>query len=242
MKPLSHSFTVPILALGALVLLTGCYTRSISDSGYREGHGGRNPFYGGELREFDLLGLEGASEVSDTQIQERLAHYKPVRLQRGTRMLVLQSGAFVPDTPMLEAVNRYFSAVPFSGQPVSTNKAAFARALRLAAAQAGCETILCYWGALESAVQGQATKVVSWVPIVGGAFPDETQLLRIRLKLVIVDTRTGDWATRAPEPVTSKSLSAALDRETADQGQVERLKRRGYESAIEDLVNALSAG
>ena len=31
----------------------------------------------------------------------------------------------------------------------------YARALRLAAAQAGCENIVCYWGTLESATTGQ---------------------------------------------------------------------------------------
>lgn len=222
------------------LLLTGCTTRSISDSGYRGGYGGRHPFYRGELSELDVLGLDAAAGLTDAQIQERLASYKPVHLPRGARLLVIQSGAFVPDASMLEAVNRSYTAVPFSGQPGSTNGVGFARALRLAAAQAGCEAILCCWGALESAVQPQGTKAVSWVPIVGGAFPDETQWLRLRLKLVVVDTRTGDWATRSPEPVTSKSLSAKLNREAADQGQVERLKRRGYELALDDLAGALT--
>lgn len=223
-----------------LLVLPGCTTRSISDSGYRGGYGGRNPFYSSELREFQVLGLDGEEVISDEQIQERLAHQRPVRLARGSRVLVLQSGAFLPDPSLLEAVNRHFHAVPFSGHPASTNGAAYSRALRLAAAQAGCESILCVWGALESAVQQHKTKAVSWVPIVGGAFPDETQHMRLRLKLVVVDTRCGDWAIRAAEPISSKALSAKLDRESTDQTQVERLKRRGYELAVNDLAASLA--
>lgn len=217
----------------------GCYTRSISDSGYPGGYGQRNPFYQGELREFDLLGLDDAGDLTDDQIQARLAGASPVYLRRGARLLLLQSGAFVPDQPMIEAVNRHFVAVPFSGQPAVTDRPAFAKALRFAAAQAGCEVVICYWGALESAVQQHGTKAVSWVPILGGALPDETQLLRLRLKLVIVDTRTGDWATCVPEPAISKALSAKLDREASDQGQVQRLKSAGYAAAVEELAGSL---
>jgi len=96
-----------------------------------------------------------------------------------------------PDEPMVNELNRYVNCVPFTGVPtggrrsgdVTTEKAAqasYSKSLRLAAARGGCETIVCYWGILESARKGLASKPVSWVPVVGWALPDERQQMRIR--------------------------------------------------------------
>jgi hypothetical protein len=225
--------------LAVLVLTPGCTTRSISDSGYRRdgyGHAPQNPFYQGELSEFDLLGLQRGDEPTDAQIRERLAQTQTVRVRRGARLLLIQSGALLPDGSMLAAMNKYFSVVPFSGQPAATNGPTYAGALRMAAARAGCEIIVCYWGALESAIARHESKVVSWVPLVGAAVPDETQHLRIRLKLAVVDTASGDWTLLAPEPIEARALSAGFNRETSDQRQVETLKQRGYEAAVLELI------
>lgn len=223
------------------LLLSGCVKRSISNSGYHGGGGyyycgNSDPFYRGELNEFDLLGVEGGGEITDEQINKALDSAGRVVLRKGAAVLLIQSGAIQPDKPMAEAMERHFVIVPFSGQPGATNAAGYARALRFAAAQAGCETIVCYWGTLESGTKGSAVKAVSWVPIVGHVLPDESQQMRICLKVAIVDVRSGRWSMWSPQTFDDSAYSTAINREAADQKQVERLKTLAYATAAEDLV------
>ena len=111
------------------------------------------------------------------------------------------------------------------------------KSLRLAAARAGAETIVCYWGILESAREKIATKTVSWVPVVGWFVPDERQHMRIRLKLALIDVRTGNWSVLSPPAFDSKALTVSPRRAVADQKLVERLKQRAYSAAVQELVN-----
>ena len=152
-----------LVCLTLTTLLTGCQTRSISNSGYSGGYycEGGDPFYRGELNEFDLLGIVPKESIMDEQIGKALDASARVTLRKGSSVLLIQSGAMQPDKPMLDAMEKHFAVVPFTGQPGATNAAGYARALRLAAAQAGCETMICYWGTLESASKGNEAKTVS---------------------------------------------------------------------------------
>jgi hypothetical protein len=227
--------------MAAVALLAGCYTRSISDSDYRGGRCGRpNPFYRGELSEFDLLGIERGASITEEQIGRALDHPMRVQMRGGSTLLLVQSGAYQPDDPMRIALQQRFKVVPFTGQPGPTNGQSYARALRLAAAQAGCETIACYWGTLESARKDLPTQSVTWVPVVGWAIPKESQRMRIRLKVALVDVRTGYWAQFSPPAFED---SAIMDRgrgDSSDQSQVEKLKRLAYESAAVELARTYS--
>ncbi|MBI5775542.1 MAG: aminopeptidase [Verrucomicrobia bacterium] len=235
--------TVHCLLAAVILLAAGCTTtRSISDSGYRKEDGGgyransHNANYQGELSEFDVLGIEAGANITDEQIVRTLDSATKTKLRKGSSVLVIQSGAYVPDSPVVSELNKYFNVVPFGGQPPKSGGQSYSKSLRLAAAQATCESIICYWGTLESAVQRHGTKAVSWVPIVGGIFPDETQQMRIRLKVAVVDTRTGSWSVFSPEAYEDKALSGKLSRELSDQTQVEKLKRLAYQTAITDLM------
>jgi hypothetical protein len=112
--------------------------------------------------------------------------------------------------------------------------------LRLAAAKGGFEKIVVYWGLLETAQKGLGSKAVSWVPFVGGVVPDETQEMRVRLKVAVVDVRTGQWNMFSPEPFQDTATSARYGRESSDQAQVAVLKKKSYEAAAEDLVKRYS--
>jgi hypothetical protein len=226
-------------AMILLVLLSACAVRSISNSGYPGNHAS-NPFYRGELAEFDVLGIDAAA-ASDAEIARTLAEHKAPAVARGAGIMVVQSGAPLPDDALLHPLQAQFSVTPFSGVPLALAPAgqadgAYARMLRLAAAKSGAEIILCYWGTLESAVQGQPTKIVSWVPIVGAVVPDETQHMRIRLKVAVIDVRSGAWAMFAPAAFDDTSLSASLIRASSDQSQVAQLKAKGYEAAANEFV------
>ena len=72
------------------------------------------------------------------------------------------------------------------------------------------------------------TKTVSWTPIIGALIPDEVQRMRIRLKGVVMDVRSGKWVMLTPPAIDNARLSARIERETADQRQVSLLKEQAY--------------
>jgi len=251
MKTQPHNpfrFALAGLAATTLVFLAGCHTRSISNSGYRAGgfNFGGGSLYRGELNEFDVLGVNRDQSITDSDIARALDTPARVKLRRGSSLLLLQSGALFPDEPMINELGRFVSVVPFSGVPADTRRgeakpeegprASYAKSLRLAAAKGGCETIVCYWGVLESAREDLATKSVSWVPVVGWSLPNEKQLMRIRLKLAVVDVRTGNWSVFSADSISDKAVSGSYNREISDQTQVEKLKQKAYEAAAKDLL------
>ena len=243
----------------ALALLAGCSTtRSISNSAYHEGdsssgfaprpNGSDSGFqYRGELSEFDVLGITRNDTATEADIQRTLASAKPVRIKPGASILLVQSGAIFPDGPMVNELSKHFRVVPFTGVPPASRRTDdgqferydagdFSKSLRLAAARGGCETILCYWGILESRNAELATKTVSWVPVMNWLVPDESEHMRIRLKLALVDVRTGDWSVLSPNSFEDSRISRSPRRGVADQKLVESLKRQAYESGTKELV------
>ncbi len=224
-----------------LLLIAGCSVRSISDSGYRSDskyrHESTNPFYEGELSEFDVIGLEMSGEVTEDQIQKELENHTRVDIKRGVSIMLVQSGALIPDDQMTQGLEKYYKVSVFSGVPSEFKEGKnYSKKLRFAAAKAGCEAILCYWGLLETARESLGTKVVSWAPVVGGVLPDESQKMRIRLKVAVVDVRSGSWDMFSPKPFDDSAISGRYSREGKDQEQVATLKEKAYEAAIEDIV------
>jgi hypothetical protein len=244
-------------------LLAGCGgVRSISNSSYRgdetTGHyaprvNNSDPgfAYRGELSEFDVLGIERGEAASERDIQRALDSAKAVKLNANSSVLLIQSGAIFPDAPMIKELGKYFRVSPFSGVPPSSHgevetanqsrdPESFAQSLRLAAARGGNDVIICYWGILESEKQDLATKSVSWLPTVGWVLPDEKQHMRIRLKLALIDVRSGNWSVISPEAFDDARMSTSLRRGAKDQQQVELLKAKAYEAGVKELVQRYS--
>jgi hypothetical protein len=227
------------------VLISGCSVRSISDSGYPAAHA-RNPFYRGELTEFDVL---GEAEASDIEIARILETHRRISLVKGSSILLVQSGAPLPDDGMLRAMSTRFAVTPFSGVPPDhppldpqreDQRGAYLRMLRTAAARSGSTAIVCYWGVIEAANENEATKAISWIPIVGSMVPDETEHLRIRLKMVVIDVATGDWAALAPAALSDAALSAGVNRAGVDQAEVASLKDKAYQQAADEVTRVYS--
>ena len=236
---------LPVLIIIIALIVSGCATRSISDSGYRAESGYRsqalgNPFYKGELSEFQILGINPEAKITQDEINRALESKQRLTLPKGSSIMLIQSGAMIPDEPMVKALEKYYNVSVFSGVPLPQGGNDYAMSLRLAAAKGGFEKIVAYWGLLETAQKGLATKVVSWVPFVGGVIPDESQEMRIRLELAVVDVRTGQWDMFSPEPFQDSAASARYTRESSDQGQVTFLKVKAYEAAAEDVVKRYS--
>lgn len=235
----------------ALLLIAGCGTRSISDSGYssdssRGYPGASNPYYKGELSEFDVLGIDRTQKISEEDIQKSFDAKRPMTIPKGSSILLVQSGAVFPDDGMVRSLEKYYTVAAFTGVPnpnalspasAIDQRPPYFMVLRLAAAKGGYEKIVAYWGILETAREGLGTKAVSWVPFVGAAIPDENQRMRIRLKVAVVDVKSGQWEMFAPDSFDDDSMSALLTREYSDQAQVNLLKDKAYKIAAEDLVN-----
>ena len=236
----THLMKVTAFVLVSLALfLAGCGTRSISNSGYRANHRwgpADNPLYHGELSEWDVLGVAPKQDATEENIAKALAASAPPRLQRGERVLFIQSGALVPDGEMLDEAGKYFAVAPFSGVPPG-EKQGFADSLRLRAAQGGCRFLVCYWGVLESAREELEGKAVSWVPIVGAFLPDEKQIMRIRLKALVVDVASGHWRMLTPPAESETGYDSRFTREADDQKRVRVLKERGYRALVTGLVS-----
>ncbi len=243
-------FTLAVsTSFAVLMLLAGCESRSISDSGYHGGHGyySGNNGYRGELTEADVIGSpDSAHPITDAEIQRALHDSRPVHAAPGTALVVVQSGALTPDDAMLQALNTRYRVQPFSGlpegrplyrnDPTPDDHGSYSKRLRLAAAQGGVPHILCYWGTLESARENQVTKAVSWVPIAGNFVPDENQQMRINLHAVLIDVATGHWSAYTGKPAEDTALSAQVLRGSSDQKQVAKLKAAAYASLVDELV------
>jgi hypothetical protein len=66
--------------------------------------------------------------------------------------------------------------------------------------------------------------------------------MRIRLKLAIIDVRTGFWRVACPEPFTDKAWSTSFTRGSSDLKQVEALKKKAYEAGVKMMVGISSQG
>lgn len=226
-----------ILPLAAL-FLAGCETTSISDpGGYSASPGipSRSRLYRGEIAEYELLGISGTNRITDDDILKALASAQPVRLRRGASLLLVQSGAIQPDEPLRSGLAESFKVVPFDGRP--GDGGTDGRAVRLAAAHAGCDHIVACWGVLESASQQYGTELVSWVPLVGWAIPEQTRRTRMRLKVALIDTRTGSWSVFTTQPREEDATTGYLNRDSGRVAQVEKLKRACYAEAVKTLLD-----
>jgi hypothetical protein len=249
------SSAVRTLAVTAIALaLAACSTRSISDSGYKGDEGRPNPMYQGELSPLALLGVDPDKPVTDEDIAKAMATKKPIHIRKGASVMLVQSGAPFPDAEMTAAMDKYVQVAGFTGVPLTDTRPdsrpyyrqgaapqaapsqPYSQLFRLAAAKGGYETIVVYWGVLEAANQGGASKSVSWIPIIGGSIPDQFQTMRIRLNMAVIDTRTGQWETFAPPAFTDEALSSSRSRAASDQEQVALLKKQAYEAAAEALA------
>lgn len=225
------------------IAVAGCSVRSISDSGYyadpdRGSQRRSNPFYKGELSEYNVLGIDPKASVSEEQIRDALEAKRSLTMPKGSSVMLVQSGAMIPDDPMVAGLEKYYNVSVFTGVPEqgSTSADSYSKALRLAAARAGAAKLIVYWGLLETGRQDLGTKAVSWFPVVGGLLPDETQRMRIRLKVSVVDVKTGQWETFSPEPFEDTDASGRYTRVSSDQAQVAILKQKGYTAAAQDIV------
>jgi hypothetical protein len=237
---ITHPSAFASALLGALILVSGCTTRSISNSGYREEPApGHSRPANTELSEFEILGVNLNDAPTENDIAAALASTRAATLKSTSKVVLIQSGADYPDSPMLESLRKHFAVEGLSGVPPRNpdQGKSYARTLRLIAAKGGFDKIVCYWGVLESERDGFGTvKTMSWIPVVGDVLPDEREKMRIRLKAVVIDVASGNWTFVTPQAISASQISTAYSRKRTDQGLVEQLKTQGYEALTARLA------
>src|SRR5579864_9268212 len=108
--------------LPVILVLAGCGVRSISDSGYASdsSHGRpgvSNPFYRGELSEFDVLGIDRTKNITDEEIQRAFSSKQPLSIPKGSSIMLVQSGTMLPDDQMIKSLEKYYTVAVFTGVP-----------------------------------------------------------------------------------------------------------------------------
>ncbi len=265
---------VVVLAAAVYLGLVGCQGPGFSDRTIKQFQ--LNDFTA-ELSDYELLGIDLDKHISDEQIRDALDHPRIApTLQKGQRLMIVQSGQPLPDTKMMDLLEPIFHIQTFSGvtqykrqtpesewvsltkfivaaaavssadqsqskshksceheqQPKPTH----AQVMRLAAAQSGINTIMVYWRYLESGVINHQTKLISWIPIAGMIIPDETKYMRLRIKVCLIDVKTGQWEAFHPKVVNGQILTGAFNRDPANQKQLNNLIDQAYTKTVEALL------
>jgi hypothetical protein len=140
-------FFVLFLLVAAMMTLGGCASkRSISNTGYNRSSGNAIEYHL-ELGDLAFLGIDGSEAIPEQAIQKEFKAGHSTKIKAGAAILVLQSGALLPDEFMLHAPTKHFKLAPPSGVPAAPKEqeSSLARQLRMAAAQGGSDYVLCYW-------------------------------------------------------------------------------------------------
>ena len=228
--------TTLLSSVAAVVFLNACETTSISNVG-------RNPYYRGEIAEADLLGIPAGSSITDDTIRATLAGSSraPMRLRQSDHVLLIQSGSIQPDGALSQAFQKHVRISPYSGLPQgvkdssSPNARPDPRALRLTAARAGANKIVCVWGVLESAHDSTGLDSITWLPVVGEFIPGKRTVTRLTLKGMVMDTASGSWHSYRTDPIIEKRVTAGITEEFQISKQIDHMKSEAYVKLAERM-------
>lgn len=221
------------------VVLLGCSTKPISNAGYKGEDSYRYGYQGAntELEELAVLGVQTDMEMSEEDIHRALHTATSVKLNRGSHIMLVQSGTDYPDSEMVENMSKYWGVSTLSGNGSRYEGMDLHRLLRFTAAKGGNDQVVVYWGVIESANENLHTKGVSWVPIVGWSVPDETTRMRVVLKFAVIDVSTGRWKTFQSTSVEDELVTSIINRSGEIQQQEIELKKAIYSIAVEQLYH-----
>jgi hypothetical protein len=192
------------------------------------------------LTETDVLGFDGAQRVSEEEIAKAATPRGKIQIKRGAAVMLIQAGVSVPEEAMQREAANHFSVTPFSGLTQQKNGGAdsanVSRALRLTAAKGGNDFLIVYWPAIEGAQQTNGT--LEW-RAVKGDIPFEAEQVRARLRVLIVDVKTGQWAVATPETLEDKSARGGWFRKRTSAQRVANLKERAYKHALQEVLRVV---
>jgi hypothetical protein len=229
------SLKILFLSLPGLFLFAGCHVESISSEydNAERGYGyypQSTPRFSHEITDSSVLGISTAAEVSEEQIAAAITK-REFSLKPGSRVVLIQSGAPLPDKELIDAVSLRYTVLPMSGYMNTPEEGKLLdKSLRLSAANGGADTVVIVWGVFESTDKSHLAAGVSWLPIVGSVIPDSTKAMRIRLRALVLDVKTGSWDYVIPEVFMSEITTASMGRGYNFAMQKLALKEKAYNS------------
>jgi hypothetical protein len=256
-RPTAMNFTFlriganAVAVSAAAFLMVGCAHHHADTDYQRADFGSRlaikSSYHGAdELAESDVIGTDRAHAPTEADIQKALEGSAKIGVKEGEAILVLQSGQPVPDERLLKDLNKHFRAIPYTGlrrdwgEGGADGGERASKALRFAAAQAGAQKILCYWGELEVAHHNLSTKTITWLPVVDVVIPDQLDRVRMSLKVAIIDVKTGAWSTFRTEPFSTTAATTGWGRKHVESPEINNLKRKSYAAVVSSLLGQRS--
>ncbi|WP_392565254.1 hypothetical protein RHO15_06490 [Utexia brackfieldae] len=212
----------------------------------------------GYLTEQDVLDIHPTQEVTEQDIQAaiKLAKTDILTLTPGAKIILVQSGATVPDSVMQEAMMAYYQVSVYSGiapvkplpklppkgeAPLALPEPNYIKSLRLAAAKARQDKIIVYWGNLELAQEDKQTKTLVWQRYLSGDIPSSTKQMRYLVHFAIVDVKTGMWAMYVAMNHQNNFVATLFKRQQSDINQIAYVKEQAYRLAAQSLAEHFSS-
>jgi hypothetical protein len=192
------------------------------------------------LTETDVLGFDSAQSVSEEEIVKAAGPRGKIQVKRGAPVMLIQAGAAAPDEIMLREAGNFFALTSFSGFAQRRNEAGesanLSRALRLTAAKGGSDFLIVYWPLLEGGSGKPGAP--DWRPI-SGEIPLEAEQVRMRMRMLVVDVKSGHWATANPETLEDKAARGGWFRKPTSAQRVAALKERAYKHALQEALRVV---
>ncbi len=216
--------TLLACSLISAAALSSCMTTSLSDP---NGSG-----HSKDLSLYDLTGSQAGSPVSEADVT-RASNQGGSLPARGSRVLLVQSGAFQPDPQLVTAYAAHGTPVVWDGRNPEADSdkkspARTGRQLRLAAAQQGCSHVVVVFGEIQSDSRSLPTAVVSWVPVVGELIPSEHSGTRLLAQAIILETRSPRYTLMSAQPREKQGITAGLTANGVNGRRSEKLKALAY--------------
>lgn len=250
-----HNYWQPLFTLLSLFLfsliLTGCSSPT------------KRPFYprvenlgnsqNMQLTEYEVLDIDLNQEISEEDIRTavEIAKSQVFKLTPKSKIVLVQSGATVPDTTMQEIMMKHYRVSVYSGisqakntpkvfkkndQSTVTSNNSFIRKLRLASARAKQDKIIVYWGKMELGRLDRESKTRVWEGYNGGSIPSSTEYLRYLVRFAIVDVNTGMWAMYSSINKEAPYKRRSINSTSEDIAQLTKVKDDAYLLSVENLL------
>jgi hypothetical protein len=207
---------LPALALLSASSLSSCVTTSLSD-----------PTGSSHRSDLDVNDFTGSS-LNPTEADIRKASGRVGSLAvSGSRFLLVQSGALVPDAELVKVFQRYGTPVPWTGrQDAEATNSSASRRIRYTASQQGCSHAIVVFGEIQK--DGRSLPVVSWLPVASDLLPNRYSGMRLHTQAAILEARTPGLLLVSAEPQETRGLEMEWTGLGSELGRSLELKAKAY--------------
>lgn len=201
-----------------------------------------------QLTEQEVLDIDPLIEITEHDIQQAIkeANKDSFLIAKNAPIVLVQSGANVPDASMQQEMMKYYNVSVYSGISPTKPRSPIARkneeqillpqpnyikSLRLAAAKARQDKIIVYWGDFELGLPDKDDTKIVWLPYNEGDIARNTKYLRYSLRFATVDVKSGMWVMYTPPNTESEFLNVAFQSHQNKLNQLNAVKEEAYAEA-----------